>query len=78
MLALLAKEPSYGYSCGRGWARRWVRWGTPSMPGRSTSRLGRWRRRVSSSCERSSGLADRPDRKVYELLRLASNEWLTG
>jgi DNA-binding PadR family transcriptional regulator len=67
VLALLAKEPSYGYQLRARLRQALGPLGEAMNAGQVYVTLGRLENAGLVSCERDAGLADRPDRKVYEL-----------
>ena len=80
VLALLAKEPSYGYELRARLGQALGPLGGAINAGQIYVTLGRLEKAGLVSCERSSGLADRPDRKVYELSPAGQQrvaDWLT-
>ena len=80
VLALLAKEPSYGYELRARLGQALGPLGDAINAGQIYVTLGRLEKAGLVSCERSSGLADRPDRKVYELSPAGQQrvaDWLT-
>jgi DNA-binding PadR family transcriptional regulator len=80
VLALLAKEPSYGYELRARLGQALGPLGDAINAGQIYVTLGRLEKAGLVSCEHSSGLADRPDRKVYELSPAGQErvaDWLT-
>ncbi len=80
VLALLAKEPSYGYELRARLGQALGPLGDAINAGQIYVTLGRLEKAGLVSCEHSPGLADRPDRKVYELSPAGQQrvaDWLT-
>jgi DNA-binding PadR family transcriptional regulator len=80
VLALLAKEPSYGYQLRARLRQALGPLGDAMNAGQVYVTLGRLEKAGLVSCERDAGLADRPDRKVYELTPAGQERvaaWLT-
>ena len=80
VLALLAKEPSYGYELRARLGQALGPLGDAINAGQIYVTLGRLEKAGLVSCGRSSGLADRPDRKVYKLSPAGQQrvaDWLT-
>src|SRR5580693_9644108 len=80
VLALLAKEPSHGYELRARLGQALGPLGDSMNAGQIYVTLARLEKAGLVSCERSSGLADRPDRKVYELSPAGQQrvaDWLT-
>ncbi len=67
VLALLAKEPSHGYELRARLGQALGPLGDSMNAGQIYVTLGRLEKAGLVTSERSAGLADRPDRKVYEL-----------
>ena len=67
VLALLAKEPSHGYELRARLRHALGPLGEGMNPGQVYVTLTRLEKAGLVASERSEGLADRPDRKVYEL-----------
>ncbi|HEY2577177.1 MAG TPA: PadR family transcriptional regulator [Streptosporangiaceae bacterium] len=67
VLAMLAKEPSHGYELRARLGQALGPLGEDMNAGQIYVTLARLEKSGLVSCERSAGLADRPDRKVYEL-----------
>ena len=67
VLAMLAKEPSHGYELRTRLSQALGPLGEVMNAGQIYVTLARLEKAGLVSCERSAGLADRPDRKVYEL-----------
>jgi DNA-binding PadR family transcriptional regulator len=67
VLGMLAKEPSYGYELRARLGLALGPLGEDMNAGQIYVTLARLEKAGLVSCERSAGLADRPDRKVYEL-----------
>lgn len=67
VLAMLAKEPSHGYELRARLQQALGRVGEAMNAGQIYVTLGRLEKAGLVSCVRSAGVADRPDRKVYEL-----------
>jgi DNA-binding PadR family transcriptional regulator len=67
VLALLAKEPSHGYQLRGRLAQALGPLGEAMNAGQIYVTLARLEKAGLVTCERSAGLADRPDRKVYAL-----------
>lgn len=67
VLAMLAKEPSYGYELRARLRQALGPVGEAMNPGQVYVALTRLERAGLVTSERSAPLADRPDRKVYEL-----------
>ncbi len=67
MLALLAKEPSYGYQLRARLRQALGPVGEAMNAGQIYVTLGRLEKAGMVACEREPGLPDRPDRKVYAL-----------
>jgi DNA-binding PadR family transcriptional regulator len=79
VLALLAKEPAHGYELRARLGHALGPLGEAMNAGQIYVTLGRLERAGLVSCERSAGLPDRPDRKVYALTALGQqrvSEWL--
>jgi DNA-binding PadR family transcriptional regulator len=80
VLALLAKEPSHGYELRARLGQALGPLGDALNAGQIYVTLGRLERAGLVTCERTVGLPDRPDRKVYALTALGQErvaEWLT-
>jgi DNA-binding PadR family transcriptional regulator len=67
VLALLAKEPSHGYELRARLSQALGPLGEALNAGQIYVTLARLEKAGLVTAERSAGLADRPDRKVYEL-----------
>ncbi|MGH3398636.1 MAG: PadR family transcriptional regulator [Streptosporangiaceae bacterium] len=67
VLALLAKEPSHGYELRARLGQALGPLGDAMNAGQIYVTLTRLEKAGLVTSERSAGLADRPDRKVYEL-----------
>jgi DNA-binding PadR family transcriptional regulator len=67
VLAMLAKEPSHGYELRARLGQALGPLGDDMNAGQIYVTLARLEKAGLVTCERSAGLADRPDRKVYEL-----------
>jgi DNA-binding PadR family transcriptional regulator len=67
VLAMLAKEPSHGYQLRARLQRALGPAGDAMNPGQIYVALARLEKAGLVTCERSAGLPDRPDRKVYAL-----------
>ena len=67
VLALLAKEPSHGYELRARLQQALGPLGEGMNAGQIYVTLGRLEKAGLVSCERSAGVAERPDRKMYEL-----------
>jgi DNA-binding PadR family transcriptional regulator len=67
VLAMLAKEPSHGYELRARLGQALGPLGEDMNAGQIYVTLARLEKAGLVSCERSAGLADRPDRKVYGL-----------
>jgi DNA-binding PadR family transcriptional regulator len=67
VLAMLAKEPSHGYELRARLRQALGPLGEAINPGQVYVTLARLEKAGLVSCERAEGLADRPDRKMYEL-----------
>jgi len=67
VLALLAKEPAHGYQLRARLAQALGPLGDAMNAGQVYVTLARLDKAGLVACERSAGLADRPDRKVYAL-----------
>jgi len=67
VLAMLAKEPSYGYDLGVRLRRALGPLGESLNPGQVYVTLARLEKAGLVACERADGQANRPDRKVYAL-----------
>jgi DNA-binding PadR family transcriptional regulator len=67
VLALLAKEPSHGYELRARLGQALGPLGDSMNAGQIYVTLARLEKAGLVTAERSAGLADRPDRKVYEL-----------
>ncbi|MEV5576359.1 PadR family transcriptional regulator [Spirillospora sp. NPDC052269] len=67
VLALLAKEPSHGYDVRARLRQALGPLGDGMNAGQVYVTLGRLEKAGLVACERSAGLPDRPDRKVYSL-----------
>jgi DNA-binding PadR family transcriptional regulator len=67
VLAMLAKEPSHGYELRARLQQALGPLGDGMNAGQIYVTLGRLEKAGLVSCERSAGVADRPDRKMYEL-----------
>ena len=79
VLAMLAKEPSHGYELRARLRQALGPLGEAMNPGQVYVTLARLETAGLVSSERSPGLADRPDRKVYELTPAGQErvgEWL--
>ncbi len=79
VLAMLAKEPSHGYELRARLRQALGPLGEAMNPGQVYVTLTRLETAGLVSSERSPGLADRPDRKVYELTPAGQErvgEWL--
>lgn len=79
VLAMLAKEPSHGYELRARLRSALGPLGDAMNPGQVYVTLTRLEKAGLVTSERSEGLADRPDRKVYELTpagQSAVAEWL--
>ena len=80
VLAMLAKEPSHGYELRARLGQALGPLGGDMNAGQIYVTLARLEKAGLVSCERSAGLADRPDRKVYELTAAGQQRvagWLT-
>jgi DNA-binding PadR family transcriptional regulator len=80
VLAMLAKEPSHGYQLRARLGEALGPLGDAMNAGHIYVTLGRLERAGLVTFERSSGFADRPDRKVYVLTPAGQQrvgEWLT-
>ena len=67
VLAMLAKEPSHGYELRARLQQALGPLGEGMNAGQIYVTLGRLEKAGLVSCERSAGVAERPDRKMYEL-----------
>ena len=67
VLALLAKEPAYGYQLRARLQQALGPVGDAMNAGQIYVTLSRLEKAGQVTCERAPGLADRPDRKVYSL-----------
>ncbi|HZA85403.1 MAG TPA: PadR family transcriptional regulator [Acidimicrobiales bacterium] len=79
VLAMLAKEPSHGYELRARLRQALGPLGEAMNPGHVYVTLARLETAGLVTAERSPGLADRPDRKVYELAPAGQQrvaEWL--
>jgi DNA-binding PadR family transcriptional regulator len=80
VLALLAKEPSHGYELRARLRNALGPLGDDLNPGQIYVTLTRLEKAGLVTAERSEGLADRPERKVYELTATGQEkvaDWLT-
>ena len=80
VLAMLAKEPSHGYGLHTRLRRALGPLGDAVNAGQVYVTLARLEKAGMVSCERSEGLPDKPDRKVYSLTASGHRrvaEWLT-
>jgi DNA-binding PadR family transcriptional regulator len=80
LLAMLAKEPSYGYELRARLSQALGAVGEEMNAGQIYVTLGRLEKAGLVTCERAAGVADRPDRKVYALAAAGQDrvaEWLT-
>lgn len=79
VLAMLGKEPSHGYDLRARLRKDLGPLGEAMNPGQIYVTLTRLEKAGLVSCERTDGLADRPDRKVYALTAAGQRrvaEWL--
>jgi DNA-binding PadR family transcriptional regulator len=67
VLAMLAKEPAHGYQLRARLGQALGPLGDAMNAGQIYVTLGRLEKAALVTCERSAGLADRPDRKMYAL-----------
>ena len=72
VLAMLAKEPSHGYELRARLREALGPVGEAMNAGQIYVTLGRLEKAGLVSCERSAGVAERPDRKMYELTAAAA------
>ena len=80
LLAMLAKEPSYGYELRARLNQALGAVGEEMNAGHIYVTLGRLEKAGLVTCERAAGVADRPDRKVYALTAAGQDrvtDWLT-
>jgi len=80
VLALLAKEPSYGYQLRSRLQQALGPVGDEMNAGQIYVTLSRLEKAGVVSCEQAPGLPDRPDRKVYALTAAGQQrvtEWIT-
>jgi DNA-binding PadR family transcriptional regulator len=80
VLALLAKEPSHGYQLRARLGQALGPLGDAMNAGQIYVTLARLEKAGQVACERSPGLPDRPDRKVYALTAAGQQrvaDWLT-
>jgi DNA-binding PadR family transcriptional regulator len=80
VLAMVAKEPSHGYQLRARLGEALGPLGDAMNAGHIYVTLGRLEKAGLVTCERSGGLPDRPDRKIYELTPAGQQrvgEWLT-
>src|ERR1700722_589328 len=80
VLAILAKEPSYGYQLRARLGEALGPLGDAMNAGQIYVTLGRLEKAGLVTCEHSPGSPDRPDRKVYALTPAGQQrvtEWLT-
>ena len=80
LLGMLAKEPSHGYQLRVRLNEALGALGEAMNAGQIYVTLGRLEKAGLVTCERATGLADRPDRKVYALTAAGQDrvaEWLT-
>lgn len=81
VLALLAKEPAYGYDLRARLRDALGPVGEGTNSGQIYVTLGRLEKAGLVSCEREPGVAERPDRKVYALTPAGQQrvaEWLAA
>ena len=81
VLAMLAKEPSYGYELRGRFRQALGPLGDAMNPGQIYVTLTRLEKAGLVTSGRAEGLADRPDRNVYALTPAGQQrvaEWLAG